>query len=141
MAEIRNLLVEEALTRNVDYFFSLDSDILLPQNGLQLLLDYSLGHPGVISPAVNMQWRAKAWNTMQWSDPHRPATAVRNRSEPPDGQADVVMAAMLLDRKGLECRWEAHHQGEDIGFCLDAEAKSISRWWYPQVKCDHLMYR
>jgi hypothetical protein len=144
MARLRNQLVEIALEREVDYFFSLDSDIVLPQFGLSKLLHYSQTHPGVVSPSVNMVMGGVAWNVMNWSNPHYPMAA--NRDKPyahitamQPGRADVIMAAMLLDRSAMECRWAAHMAGEDIGFCLDAESRGVNRWWYPEVRCQHLM--
>jgi hypothetical protein len=138
MARLRNRLVELAIEGGYDYFFSLDSDIVLPKYGLVKLLHYSQTHPGIISPSVNMVPNGTAWNVMTWSNPLYPGFA--NRDKPVlTGRADVIMAAMLLDRSALECRWEAHMAGEDVGFCLNAESRGIKRWWYPEVRCQHLM--
>ena len=144
MSRLRNQLVEIALEREVDYFFSLDSDIILPEHGLARLLDYAATHPGVVAPSVNMVPNGVAWNIMNWSNPHMALAANRDKLAPhllrqEAGRADVVMAAMLLDRSALACRWAMHMAGEDIGFCLDAESKGIPRWWYPDVRCQHLM--
>lgn len=144
MASLRNRLVDEALARDVDYFFSLDSDIVLPTMGLARLLDYARTHPGVVSPSVNMVPNGVAWNVMNWGNPHYPMAANRDKLYPhlmaqQAGRADVVMAAMLLDRSALACRWACHMAGEDIGFCLHAEELGIPRWWYPEVRCQHLM--
>jgi hypothetical protein len=140
MARLRNRLVELALEMDVDYFLSLDSDIILPPGGLEVILDYAVAHPGVVSPKVQMGMTSSAWNTMHWTDPLHPGRANRHRT-PEEGRADVVMAAMLLDRSALECRWQGHDSGEDIGFCLNAEARGILRWWLPSVQCRHLMHR
>jgi hypothetical protein len=139
MARLRNRLVEFALEGDYDYFFSLDSDIVLPKYGLSKLLYFASTHPGIISPSVNMVPNGVAWNVMHWVNPQYPGLV--NRSEKPltVGRVDVLMAAMLLDRSALECRWYAHMAGEDVGFCLDAEARGIKRWWYPDVRCQHLM--
>lgn len=138
MAALRNLLLDVAIGREADYFFSLDSDILLPPNGLINLLAYSSKHPGVTSPAVNMSQlpSEKAWNVMQWS-----AGGVDRLSVPDtSGQVDVVMAAMLLDNYAMaKCRWKGSNHGEDVGFSLDAHQKAIPLWWVPQVMCSHLM--
>ena len=140
MARLRNRLVEYALEGDYDYFFSLDSDIVLPKFALSKMLYFSRTHPGVISPAVNMVVGGVAWNVMNWANPYHPGLA--NRDKPADpGKADVVMAAMLLDRSALVCRWEAHMAGEDIGFCLDAESHGVERWWMPDIRCQHLMSR
>jgi hypothetical protein len=143
MASMRNALIDAALDREVDYFFSLDSDILLNMPGtLKTLLDFAATHSGVVAPAVNMGMHDTAWNTMNWIDPYHPNTAIRSvKHNPKGGQVDVVMAAMLLDKKGLEARWCSHYQGEDIGFSLDAYQKQIPLWWLPNVLCQHVMQR
>ena len=138
MARLRNRLVDIALEGDYDYFFSLDSDIVLPKYGLMKLLHYMKTHPGVCSPSVNMVQSGVAWNVMNWTNPGVAFAANRTRI-PQEGRADIIMAAMLLDKKGLECRWAAHMAGEDVGFCLDAESQGIPRWWYPEVRCQHLM--
>lgn len=140
MSSMRNQLVRTAVELKADYFFSLDSDIILPDDGLATLLDYAVDHPGVIAPAVNMSVGGPNWNQMDWLDPYRPAFAERH-ARSGSGRSDVVMGAMLLDRAGMEVQWSSHSQGEDVGFCLDAEAKRVPRWWLSEVKCQHLLYR
>lgn len=141
MADMRNRIIEHALEADADYLLSLDSDIIMPSMGLQHLLDYAQTHEGVISPAVNMAWGSVAWNVMSWVDASRPNLVTRNMLISERDPVDVVMAAMLLDRRGMEARWVGHPAGEDVGFCIDAEQKGIKRWWLPSVRCDHLMAR
>lgn len=142
MASMRNRLVEYALSQDADYFFSLDSDILLNMpNTLKMLIDFAAGHTGVVAPAVNMGMHDTCWNTMSWVDPYHPNAAIRPVKSPKGGQVDVVMAAMLLDRKGLEVHWMSHHQGEDIGFSLNAHRQQVPLWWLPNVPCQHVMQR
>lgn len=141
MARLRNRLVDFAIQGDFDYLFSLDSDIVLPAHGLEQLLYFSRTHPGVVAPSVNMaQGHGVVWNVMNWSNPVFPGL-VNRETAPEAGQADVVMAAMLLDRSALECRWEAHMAGEDIGFCLQAEELGVKRWWMPEIRCQHFMNR
>lgn len=139
MASLRNKLTQWAIEKDADFFFSLDSDIILPPDGLRVLLEYAQTRVGVLSPAVNMTIGQTVWNTMDWVDRNRPSLANRISQNLYSYQADVVMAAMMLDRSAMECKWQSHQQGEDVGFCLDAEARRIPRWWIPEVQCDHLM--
>jgi hypothetical protein len=141
ITSLRNGLLEEAMRMGADHFFSLDSDIILSPGALKSLLDYmNDGHPGVVSPSVNMAPGQVCPNTMNWVDKTIPGMA--NREIPPvTGRVDVIMAAMLLDSWGMECRWQAHGQGEDVGFCLDAEAKQVPRWWVQEIQCEHRMRR
>lgn len=143
MAEIRNTLLEIVIDKyDPDYYFSLDSDILLPPNALTWMVDKmeNSAH-GVMAPALNMAVNSKAMNTMCWVDRYNPHMAHRPFTPNTGGYVDVVMAAMLLNRRGMEAQWVAHAQGEDIGFCLDAKSKSIPLWWEPSIQCEHLMVR
>lgn len=141
MANMRNTLRRYAEDSDADYFFSLDSDILLPPGGLQKIINYATFHPGVVSPAVNMQPGGTAWNRMHFTDPYHPRMAERRPGLPQEGQVDVVMAAMFMDRLGMQVPWTAHNQGEDIGFSINAAILQIPLWWLPTVRCDHVMRR
>lgn len=142
MADIQNQLVDYACGENCDYFFSLDSDIILPPHAIKDLIDYMKdGHPGVSAPAVNLAVGDTAWNTMSWVNQDYPVMATRAVGIPSGGQADVVLAAMMMDRLGMQCRYEAHNQAHDVGFCVRADRLDIPRWWVPEIRCTHLMRR
>lgn len=142
MADMRNELVRHALEMEADYFFSLDSDIILEKGALKKILQFAENHPGVVSPAVNMTTGGStAWNTMDWVDRRFPNLPDRKVHMPKTGQRDVVMAAMLLDRSAMEVKWQAHQAGEDVGFCIDAWHRRVPLWWLAEVRCAHLMRR
>lgn len=139
MANIRNVLLEAVKASNPDAFLSLDSDIILPKNGLKRLLEILAVKGGVVSPYVSMNASQYCPNMMTWQSPrelaYRPPTFPKQLSE-----VDVIMAAMLMDRNALGyVRWEAHPQGEDLGFCKVAELYGVHRWWAPSIHCDHIM--
>lgn len=142
MANIRNALLDAVKATGADYFFSLDSDIVLPDGALERLLEVSQDHPGTISPAVNMLRAGTgfAWNVMSWVAPGVHAAAHRPPNPQP-GDTDILMAAMLLDKTGMEARWQFHHQGEDLGYCADAANKGIKLWWVSDLICEHLMVK
>jgi hypothetical protein len=141
MATLRNRLVDICIEKDADYFFSLDSDIILPLNALESLLAFSQSHPGVVSPAVNMTINQTAWNMMRWNGLIGVADRTGRAAIGETGQADVIMAAMLLDRLGMTARWRPNPNGEDMGFCHDCEEKGVPRWWVREIVCDHLMFR
>jgi hypothetical protein len=138
MARLRNQLLDWATAAEADYFLSLDSDIVLSANALSALIAFNQSHPGVVAPAVNMSsGNSVAWNTMNWTNPNAPRLATRG-SPPTSGKVDVIMAAMLFDRRSIaQCRWQDNNQGEDVGFCLDAEARGINRYWLSEIRCAH----
>jgi hypothetical protein len=140
MATLRNQLLD--IADGYDYFFSLDSDIVLPPGVLKTMLRAIKQYPGVHAPAVNMAINGVAWNTMSWVNPHVPSLAHRTQKHPSGGKVDVVMAAMLLDAEAIEvCSWAQHSQGEDVGFCLTAEQHGVKRYWHDNLRCEHMMRR
>lgn len=139
MADIQNKLLDYAREGEADLFFSLDSDIILPDNSLKQLIDYAVDHPGVVAPAVNLTTGEIAWNRMSWVNRDFPQMGERLLGQPTTGPADVVLAAMLMDKQAMECRFVAHPQAQDVGFCVLAEHLGIPRWWVHEVRCQHLM--
>lgn len=143
MADMRNRLVHLAsLVPGMDYFLSLDSDIMIPEGGLAVLINNMKVRTGIIAPAVNMGRGQTCWNKMNWE----PGTNSAVRKSEDLGRylavkADVIMAALLMDQSGLRAQWRSHPQGEDVGLCLDCEQKGIDRWWLPRLYCQHLMSR
>jgi hypothetical protein len=139
MTRIRNDLMDYVVAQDPDYFLSLDSDILLCPGALKRMVACLEIYGGIVSPAVNMSQNGRtAWNVMTWADRAHPGVAHR-RVTPVAGQVDVIMAALLFDREGMQCRWSPTRNGEDIGLCIDAERLHVPRWWLPDLRCDHLM--
>jgi hypothetical protein len=144
MADMRNRLLWSAFALGADYFFSLDTDIILPKDAILSMLRFAESHPGVIAPAVNMGTNNVSWNKMDWVDKGHPGMAYRGMSlgETVRGQADVIMAAMLMDSDTMQqVKWEPHVQGEDVGFCVNAAEKQVPLWWLPEIRCEHRMRR
>lgn len=141
MARLRNRLLDLMIERGAEYFFSVDTDIVLPPNAIPDLLSI-MEQTGadVISPAVCLCSDPVEWNTMNWGGYE--GAAWRDYIPQRTGTVDVIMAAMLLNRRAIEsCRWAPHVQGEDVGFCALAEQLGISRWWVPEIACEHMMFR
>jgi hypothetical protein len=130
-----------------DYYFSLDSDIILEQpDTISRLISYSQQFPGtVVSPlsfmtpdSLNfpsvMSWRDKAGGAA-WRDLHNY----------PIGQpflADIVMAAVLMPREiYTTVRYTAHRQGEDLGFATQLSRHRFKSLAASDIHCPHLMHR
>lgn len=149
MAGARNKLMAFAVEDGFDYFFSVDSDIVARDrlSILRLIAHLEENGGGIAAPRVNLgQGNETAWNWMSWTSKDGHWTADRCKPKygdapPPEGDADVVMAALLFDRRGLEAVWHDHWQGEDIGLCRDAEEKGIPRFWLPSIPFLHFMQK
>jgi hypothetical protein len=150
MAHIRNELLDWAGDHNADWFFSLDSDVILAPGALRKLLQFWLrGFQGILSPAVDMcthllSNQRPEWNRMHWTKlaliPERKREELGPNMLPV--RADVVMAALLFDKVAMEnAYWTVDSHGEDIGLCRVAKDQHISRWWVPSIVCEHRMHK
>lgn len=148
MSRWRNALLDHCEKVGAEWFFSVDSDIILPPmtaQRLQAVLGRFSGmNYGAIAPAVNMAVHidAHAYNFMQWNpqstdDAYRPTLPMPN--EP--FTVGVIMGAMLIHRSAFHVRWEAHPQGEDLGWSRDAQRKDVRLLLDPTIQCNHLMKR
>lgn len=143
MASLRNTLRKEVLQQEADYFFSLDSDILLPHRFAldQLLMDLEIHRYDAVAPLVNMLSEPglePAWNFMNWSD-HGYAGTRAAVQEAAAFDAGIIMAAMLLNKKAQCIPWMDHRQGEDLGWSLNARRSNIKIGVIPHIVCPHRM--
>jgi hypothetical protein len=147
MADWRNRIKNTARESGADYFFSVDSDILLPPGALHSLW-FSLWEKRfegavAIAPLVNMGGHvdvAGIWNYMSWTEPPQ-----ANRSTLPmpytPFRSDVIMAAMLIDKQALDVDWHPHEQGEDLGWSYDLLTKGMRAFVHPGVVAEHRMVK
>lgn len=151
MATLRNNLMEKAaqLKDQFDYYFSLDSDILLKDvNTLNRLIDYSEHYPDtVISPLTYMTPDSDNYpSIMSWRHDSLPGIRAERRvNEYPLGQpfiADVVMAAVLMPKNiYTTVRYRGHRQGEDLGFAGQLMQKGFKSLAATDIYCVHVMHR
>ncbi|NPV54133.1 MAG: hypothetical protein HPY71_11505 [Firmicutes bacterium] len=137
LAELRNILVEQALDMEADYLFSVDSDILVPPYTLKELI---VADKDIVS--------AQIWNDPSKVFPnimaHRNGSITHYLDFPKNAlfQCDVTGAVYLLKKKVLEeVRYCYHEQGEDVGFCLEAKKKGFEIWANSKIACKHMMER
>lgn len=150
MAELRNLLLDYAVEERAEYFFSVDSDIILPPLAFEQLarhMDELYLHHGVsaIAPLVNMAAHLDpgtfAYNYMHSLDGgvttrfNRPSTPMPTTPF----AVDAIMAAMLINRRAFDVRWATHEQGEDLGWSYNALQRGHRMLVDPDVMCDHIM--
>lgn len=140
LSRLRNSLLDVFLHSNCSYLFSVDSDILVPPDSLNSLLEdrcdivsalvcngYILGDAGIfnILNYVDGQW-------------------IHLRGFPRDRvfRVDCTGAAYLIKRKVIEeygVRYSAHYGAEDIGFCRDAANKGLQIFCDGRIECQHIM--
>ncbi len=149
MVFLRNDLLERAsVLEGFDYYFSLDSDIILedPETINKLIAyaqeDFSRS---VISPLMYMTpFDTNFPSAMSWID--RPGgKAIRRLEEYRIGElfeTDVVMAAVFMQKPAFKnVRYQWHQQGEDLGFATalaEFGFKSFAAW---DIYCPHIMHK
>lgn len=141
LAQLRNLLLQAFLESDCDYLFSLDSDILVPENTLnQLLQDqcdiisalvcngHEIGDPGI----YNILQRGREGNYLHIRD------FPRDKVFP----VDCTGAACLIRRAVIEAgvRYSGLRGGEDIGFCEAAITRGFNIFCDGRVECLHYMH-
>jgi hypothetical protein len=140
MASLRNELRLAVQLIDPDWWFSLDSDILLPEDHSleDLIIAAEDHHFDAIAPLVDMVPSGDPmYNFMRLS----PSGGTRYPLPSPmwPFYADIIMAAMLLNRDAQRIPWQSHQQGEDIGWSINANAAQMSVGVAPNVRCDHRM--
>lgn len=150
MVTLRNNLLERAtaLADKFDFYFSLDSDILLEDpDTLNKLVAHSEEYPdfGVYSPLMYMTPHDTDYpSAMSWMEQagSRAARIRDNYKVNEVFEADIVMAAVFMRKEVFTTvRYRYHRQGEDLGFALnlfDANFKSLATW---DIYCPHIMHK
>jgi len=149
MATLRNSLLERAsqMTDRYDYYFSLDSDILLedPQTLNKLVAHAeAISDADVLSPLMYMTpFDTDYPSAMTWVD-HPGGRAIRDLGEYKIGEvfkADIVMAAVFMKQHVVErVRYRWHPQGEDLGFAAELARMNMSSYCVWDVYCPHIMH-
>lgn len=150
MVTLRNNLLERVagLSEQYDYYFSLDSDILLedPETLNKLVAHAeSLAGADVLSPLSYMTpFDTEFPSAMTWvNDPG--AQAIRDLNKYPVGEvfeADIVMAAVFMKKHVFEkIRYRWHLQGEDLGFATNLAYNDLHSYAVWDIYCPHIMHR
>lgn len=144
MSMMRNALLETATSLQPDYYFSLDSDIILedPQTLTKLM---ALAEPRcAVSPLMYMKHYGVSYpSVMSWVD--KPGgKAYRNLNAYKQGtnfNADIIMAAVMMSKEVYEnARYFPHPQGEDLGFAADCARFGFNLISAQTIYCPHIMH-
>ncbi len=151
LARLRNDLLDIARDDlDADLFLSLDTDVMLENPDTIKRLEQLVVTDGwdVASPVTWLHPLGEgswAYNAAWWSaagtpgDPRRPWA----RPEPvtlPWGEVveiGVPMAAMLMNRRAMDCRYRWHLGGEDLGFAQDLDQRGLRVAWDTGLKAFH----
>lgn len=139
-AVVRNLFIKYILSFNFDYFFSYDSDILIPPHTLKQLLSHDkdicsiLVWNGISFGKNNynyrkwMQSRTGKWNYYLYEI--QPSQLF---------EVDITGACYLMKKDVLDSgvKYKAHRFGEDWEFCMDAKKNGFKLYVDPTINNEH----
>ena len=148
MVELRNELIDKAaIHTEFDYFFSLDSDILLADPQTLNKLTTHIEGRDVISPLMYMAPYDTSYpSAMTWrfyGNQMSLCQAVREMGQIGEVfEVDIVMAAVMMNKHVFtdpNIGYMPHPQGEDLGFAWVLKQlgyKSYAAW---DTYCPHIM--
>lgn len=141
MADLRNDLLSRVSCYEPDKFFSLDSDILLEDPDTIYSLDVLTDIYDAVSPLAFMSPDGVTHpNVMSWVSKPGGVAARATYELGKLFRADVIMAAKMMSRNVYrKARYQAHRQGEDLGWSTQCHLHSFELWNASQIYCPHVM--
>lgn len=145
MVNLRNSLLSKVRELNPNYFFSLDSDILLTnENTIQLLIAHVNSGADAVSPLMFMTPIDTMYpGIMDWINV--PGEQAFRKERYPIGeyfQSDVIMAAKMMSKDVYtNVNYSLHSQGEDLGWCGNAAKMGYKLYCASYVYAPHIMHK
>lgn len=144
MVSLRNSLLSKAREIEPDYYFSLDSDVIIKNDSTLELLT---GHIQDGYDAVNTLMYMTPLDTnfpsvMTWVDKEN-YKASREDSYPIGTmfESDVIMAAKMMSKKTYNnVDYKVHQQGEDLGWCENAHKHGHRLGCASYIYTPHIMH-
>lgn len=143
MVSLRNNLLLKAREVSPDYYFSLDSDILLENTGtIELLVAHIKSGADAVSPLMFMTPVGTMYpSIMDWRED------VKNKAfrkiKYPIGEyfkSDVIMAAKMMSKKVYNnIDYVIHEQGEDVGWSYQCKLNDYRLYSASYIYAPHIM--
>lgn len=145
MIELRNCLLQNVRKHDPDFFFSLDSDIIL-QNAstIELLISHVKDGADAVSPLMYMTpFGTDFPSVMTWVD--EPGKKAKRKDDYPIGtyfKSDIIMAAKMMSKEVYKnVDYIFHSQGEDLGWCAQAYQKGYKNLYSASyIYAPHVMH-
>lgn len=143
MVSLRNSLLESVREQSPDYYFSLDSDILLTNpNSIELLVAHVKEGADAVNPLMFMTPVGTQYpSVMTWRS-DEPDKAFRESSYPLGSyfKSDVIMAAKMMSKKVYDnVSYDLHIQGEDLGWSAACREKGYQLYCASYIYAPHIM--
>jgi len=128
---------------NSEYVFSIDSDILVPSNSLNKLIENDKDMCSMlVNNSVNQQGYGKDYMNILKFEMDSSSKYKHIMEYPKDKvfKVDVTGACCLIKRKVLDTsRYRSHALGEDVGFCEEVKRNGYTIWCDSTLTGDHRM--
>jgi hypothetical protein len=124
MVSLRNTLLDNVRKYEPEYFFSLDSDIIIQNSStLELLISHIKDGADAVSPLMYMTPFCTDFpSVMSWLDePGKKAKRLQNYPIGTYFKSDIIMAAKMMSKDVYQnVDYVFHSQGEDLGWSGNA---------------------
>jgi hypothetical protein len=134
MARLRNTLLRRVRELAPEHYWSVDSDILVAPTTLESALD-ARSQFGAVGSRCYMTEKGKSAPSY--------AMLLGHGLTRPDSKGcfkvDVIMAVKLMSPEAYNVDYDAHRQGEDIGWSIAAKENGVRLGWDGRTISKHLM--
>lgn len=143
MVSLRNSILDSVREIEPDYYFSLDSDILLVNpNTIELLIAHIKSGADAVNPLMFMTPFGTMYpSVMTWRE-DIPDKAYRKEEYDLGNyfKADVIMAAKMMSKKVYQnVSYDVHEQGEDVGWSLNCKKNNFNLYCASYIYAPHIM--
>lgn len=137
MVHLRNTLLAHVRRLEPDFFWSLDSDILVADRALSSALEATDQFDAIGTKLFMTSGNSRACPSYGML----PAQASALRRSDGDGlfPVDVIMASKIMAPKAYAVDYQVHRQGEDIGWSIAARKAGCRLGWDGRVTSKHVM--
>lgn len=143
MVSLRNSILSQVREIEPDYYFSLDSDILLENpNTIELLIAHVKQGADAVSPLMFMTPIYDMYPSVMTWKPLGQGQAYREERYPLGSyfKADVIMAAKMMSKQVYNnVDYIIHNQGEDVGWSYNCHLQGYDLYSASYIYCPHIM--
>lgn len=140
MAELRNSLLEDVREINPEFFFSIDSDMLMHEDSLVNMLDTYHNHDAwAVGGKAYLSMGGRNHPTFgNWINPSERRSFKRFESDQVIS-VDILMAIKMMDSRAYNIDYSYHKSGEDLGWSSNINASGGKLWWDGRITNKHVM--
>ena len=144
MVSLRNSLLTTVREIEPDYYFSLDSDIIIKNPAtIELLIAHIQDGADAVNPLMFMTPLGTDFpSVMSWID--KDEYKAKREKKYPLGtyfKSDVIMAAKMMSKKTYQnIDYKIHSQGEDLGWSENASRNGLNLYCASYIYAPHIMH-